>query len=101
MQGPTIDTSYGLSNAIVSKYNAASNVESCAAAPEHGIMGFFSAGASVSVSDNGTSNAQLYVLDSSTSLLCALYGTFRIWSFRTVAVAFECGICGLWNSQCT
>ena len=57
--GPTIQSSYGLNNAIVAKYNAAAAPTVRAGIdPEHGIMGFFSAGASVSVSDNGTSNAQ-------------------------------------------
>lgn len=59
--GPTIDSSYGLNNSIVAKYNAAAAPTLRAGIdPEHGIMGFFSAGASESVSDNGTSNAQQF-----------------------------------------
>jgi hypothetical protein len=59
--GPTIDSTYGLTNAIVGKYNAAAAPTMRAGvSAEHGIMGFFSAGASESVSDNGTSNAQQY-----------------------------------------
>ena len=50
--GPTIDSSYGLNNAIVAKYNAAAAPNLRAGIdPEHGIMGFFSAGASPTISE--------------------------------------------------
>jgi hypothetical protein len=67
--GPTIDTTYGLTNAIISKYDtAADSTVRAGFKSRHGIMSFFSAGASESASDNGTSNAQQY--DSMLSAKC-------------------------------
>jgi hypothetical protein len=61
--GPTVDTTYGLTNAIVSKYSVgADRTVRAGFDSRHGIMSFFSAGAGESVSDNGNINAQQYAL---------------------------------------
>lgn len=81
--GPTVDSTYGLTNALVAEYNAAAAPTVRAGIdPEHGIMGFFSAGASVSVSDNGTSNAQQCASDQLCFLvLCCPWKLWPCWNF--------------------
>jgi hypothetical protein len=60
-RGPQADTTYGFANSLVDKYNAAAApVPRAGISEDQGIMGFFSAGASVSISDNGRADAQQY-----------------------------------------